>query len=217
MACNREPARILCFGDSNTWGADPAGGGRLPAAARWTGVLAGALGPGHAVIEEGMRGRTTALDDPMVPGGNGASYLAPCLVSHQPLDLVILMLGNNDLKDRFGQSAADVAENVARLVELIRAAPIEGPSDRKPPILLVAPPKLGPRGPGFAAIFAKADPKSAVLSDALGAVAARANVAFFDAGSVVGISGGDGVHFAAPEHAKLGHALAPLALRLLRA
>lgn len=215
MSVSHEPARILCFGDSNIWGADPAGSGRFPAAVRWTGVLAALLGPGYVVIEEGMRGRTTRLDDPMVPGGNGAAYLAPCLVTHQPLDLVILMLGGNDLKDRFGQSAADVGESIAHLLGLIRATPAEGPSDRKPAMLLVAPPRLGPRGSAFAAVYTQADPKSVALGATLAAVAAKAGIPFFDAGSVVEISGGDGVHFPAAAHRALGRALAALASQIL--
>ena len=45
--------RIMCFGDSNTWGANPSDGSRYPEDVRWTGVLQQTLGEGYQVIEEG--------------------------------------------------------------------------------------------------------------------------------------------------------------------
>ena len=97
---------ILCYGDSNTYGYDPSNGFRYPKNVRWTGVLADLLGPEFTVIEEGCNGRTTVFDDPLEGWKNGLDYLKPCLNSHKPIDLVILMLGSNDLKDIFHASAA---------------------------------------------------------------------------------------------------------------
>lgn len=210
----RAPRRILCFGDSNTWGARPDGGGRHDAATRWTGVLSHRLGPAYAVIEEGLRGRTTRLDDDMGPGRNGAEYFAPCLMTHQPLDLIILMLGVNDLKDRFGQTAADVADGIDHLITLVDTLPIEGPSDQVPHVLIVAPPRLGARGSAFAAVYAHADTKSAELAPALAALAAARGLPFLDASAIVTVAGGDGVHFGAAGHKALGEALAQVVARL---
>ena len=72
-------ARILCFGDSLTWGSNPAGGPRL--SVRWPRVLQYALGPGYEIIEEGQGGRNIATDD--IPEGekNGLKYILPCLES----------------------------------------------------------------------------------------------------------------------------------------
>ena len=84
---------ILCYGDSNTWGFDPLSGDRLARHMRWSGVLQQALGEGWTVIEEGLNGRTTVWDDPIEGYKNGKQYLAPCLQSHRPLDLVIIMQG----------------------------------------------------------------------------------------------------------------------------
>jgi lysophospholipase L1-like esterase len=89
---------ILCYGDSNTWGYDPVTKGRFPRDMRWTGVLRQSLGDDYLVIEEGLNGRTTVWDDPIEGYKNGAAYLVPCLTTHRPLDLVIIMLGTNDLK-----------------------------------------------------------------------------------------------------------------------
>ena len=100
---------ILCFGDSNTFGTNPAGG-RWPLEVRWTGVLQQLLGPGYRVIEEGCGGRTTIFEDELERDKNGRAQLRVALRSHRPLDLVILMLGTNDMKHRFGMLPVDVAE-----------------------------------------------------------------------------------------------------------
>ena len=97
--------RILCYGDSNTWGYDPASGERFAADIRWTGVLRKVLASDRfEVIEEGLNGRTTVWDDPIEGQKNGRQYLIPCLESHRPLDLVVILLGTNDLKKRFSLS-----------------------------------------------------------------------------------------------------------------
>ena len=109
---------ILCYGDSNTFGFT-LHGGRHPYDVRWTGRLQLALGPAYRVIEEGCGGRTTVFEDPIDLGRNGRTSLPVCLASHNPLDLVILMLGTNDLRftDAWG-----AAEGAAALVGLVLAA-----------------------------------------------------------------------------------------------
>ncbi len=117
--------KILCYGDSNTWGHIPVTGGRYGDDVRWTGVLQAALGEGYRVIEEGLNGRTTVHDDP-IEGvyKNGKHYLIPCLESHRPLDLVIMMLGTNDLKMRFSLPPSDIARGVEALeVGVLRIGP----------------------------------------------------------------------------------------------
>jgi len=132
---------VLCYGDSNTYGSVPGGGARFPRDVRWPGVLATELGDGWHVIEEGLGGRTTVFDDPMLPGRNGKTYLLPCLLSHQPIDVVVIFLGTNDLKVRFAASAADIARGVAVLAEtaltltpnvLVLGLPTLGPLDENP-------------------------------------------------------------------------------------
>lgn len=70
------------------------------------------LGEQYHVIEEGCSGRTTVYDSPGEPWKNGLSYLKPCLHTHKPLDIVILMLGTNDLKRCFHASSSEIAENI---------------------------------------------------------------------------------------------------------
>ena len=94
--------RIMCFGDSLTWGWIPVRDGsptlRYPFEQRWAGAMLNDLGPDYEVIEEGLSARTTDLDDPVDPRLNGSAYLPSALASHLPLDLVIIMLGTNDPK-----------------------------------------------------------------------------------------------------------------------
>ena len=138
---------ILCFGDSNTHGycADPTdcqdGGIRFPEEQRWTQLLQRALGDDYLVIEEGLSGRTTCFDDPIHEGLNALGYIYPCLKSHEPIDLLIIMLGTNDCKDRFYASAACIGIGMARLVK--KAKDTECWGSHVPNILVIAPPPIG--------------------------------------------------------------------------
>src|SRR5277367_6580593 len=132
---------IVAYGDSNTWGFDPAAGVRFPADVRWTGVMRRELGAAFTVIEEGLNGRTSVFDDPIEPYRNGLTYLPPCLLSHAPLDLIIIALGCNDLKRRFWMSPADIAQGVERLVLTAKSFPV-GPTGAAPDVILVAPPPI---------------------------------------------------------------------------
>ncbi len=97
--------RIVCFGDSNTWGYDAVTRERFAEEIRWTGLLQKELGEGYQIVEEGLCGRTSVFEDPLNEGMSGLAYLYPCLMSHAPVDLLILMLGTNDCKQRFGLTA----------------------------------------------------------------------------------------------------------------
>src|SRR5271155_362381 len=157
-------AVIVAFGDSNTWGYDPATGTRFPPDVRWTGVMRRKLGGGHAVIEEGLNGRTTVFADPIEPDRRGADYLPPCLRSHAPLDLVIIALGCNDMKARFNVSAAEIAFGAERLVMMAGAEPV-GPKGAPPRVLLVAPPPIA-KLTSFADMFRGGEPKSRAIAAA---------------------------------------------------
>ena len=89
---------ILCFGDSNTWGYEPLVARRYPADVRWPGVLQNSLGSDYRVIEEGLNGRTTFINEDERPLRSGSDVLPIILESHRPLNLVVVMLGTNDLK-----------------------------------------------------------------------------------------------------------------------
>jgi len=204
---------VLCFGDSNTWGYNPRDKSRYPRDARWAGVLQRELGPGSHVIEEGQNGRTTVWDDPVSGEKNGLVYLGPCLESHKPLDLVIVLLGVNDLKCRFAVTAYDIAQSAGRLVEVARRSDT-GPAGRAPAVLLVAPPPLG-RLTDLAEMFKGGAEKSRDLAARFRERAGLLGCPFFDAGSCVRSSDLDGVHWEPEQHERLGAALALEVRRLI--
>jgi lysophospholipase L1-like esterase len=197
---------ILCFGDSNTWGYVPGRGERFPREMRWPGVLGRELGDGVLVIEEGQNGRTTVWDDPVEGHKNGLAYLVPCLESHRPLDLVIIMLGTNDLKARFSVPPFDIGWSVRSLLDAVRRS--GAGRDGKPPgTLLVAPPPLGKLGE-FAELFAGGPEKSRSLAVHYHGAAIAFGADFLDAGGVAAVSDADGVHLDSAGHEALGRAVA---------
>ena len=128
--------RILVFGDSNTYGYDPERDGRYGETERYPCRIQALLGPGWTVIEEGLPGRTAVFDDPVTEGLCGLSYLTPCMMSHAPLDTLVVMLGTNDTKERFGCNAYLIAQGIGRLLK--KAADTDAWRD-KPDILAVCP------------------------------------------------------------------------------
>jgi lysophospholipase L1-like esterase len=199
-------AIIVAFGDSNTWGYDPATATRFAPQIRWTGVMQRELGPQHSVIEEGLNGRTTVFDDPTEPHRRGADYLPPCLRSHAPLDLLIIALGCNDMKMRFSASPGDIADGAERLIRIARAEEV-GPNGGPPRIILAAPPPIA-KLTEFAETFEGAREKSLVLALRYRDVAERTGVGFVDAGEFIACSDLDGIHFEAESHAILGRTMA---------
>ena len=112
---------IVCYGDSNTYGYNPENGFRYEYEERWTTILQKELKDSAIVIPEGLNGRTTSFEDELRPGRNGATYLDPCLHSHGPIDLVVLMLGTNDLKIRFQATPTDIGKGIDRLIKMIKS------------------------------------------------------------------------------------------------
>jgi lysophospholipase L1-like esterase len=201
------PLTILCYGDSNTYGYIADSGGRFPRDVRWPGVLQRALGSEYVVIEEGLPGRTTNWDDPFDVGRNGRRYLTPCLASHAPIDLVIIMLGTNDLKRYFRVTANEIALGVGALADIVVGSGC-GPDGKPPSVLIVAPPPLGEATKRSALWgFGDARAESEKLADHYATLAEAGNLAMFDAGAVAAVDPVDGVHLDAGSHRTLGTAL----------
>lgn len=201
---------ILCYGDSNTWGAVPVDTWgvhrRFAPPERWTGVFGNRLGPGWCVIGEGLPARTTVLDDP-VDGAHlsGLTYLKPCLLSHAPLDGVVLMLGTNDLKGRFGLEAEDVAFGIERLLKEIRNS--DCVNGGLASAMIVSPPPIETVGV-FATMFRDAPRKSREVAPRLEALARTYGTRFLNAADVISSSAIDGIHFDPDQHVMLGNAVA---------
>ncbi|MGN6099907.1 MAG: SGNH/GDSL hydrolase family protein [Devosia sp.] len=202
---------VLCYGDSNTWGAVPMtrwdDQPRYDPETRWTGVLQRELGPDWQVVAEGLPARTTVLDDPVDgPHLSGLRYLRPCLESHRPIDVLVLMLGTNDFKRRFGMEAEDVAFGIERL---LREVTFALPAPQTPRVVLVCPPPIVVTGI-FTTMYEGADRKFGPLPALLAELARARGTGFLDAGAIIRSSPVDGIHWEAAAHGAMGRAVAPL-------
>jgi lysophospholipase L1-like esterase len=202
---------IVCYGDSNTWGAVPqpyrGAGGRFAREDRWPGVLRAKLGNSFEVIEEGLNGRTTCRDDP-VEGShkNGARFLQVALETHTPFDLLVIMLGTNDLKARLTMQAGDIADGAGVLVDIARRS-TGGPDGVAPAVLLVCPAPLAELT-WLAEMFEGGMTKSRKLAGEMKRVAGERKIHFLDAGTVVSSSKDDGIHLDRDAHMRLGATIA---------
>lgn len=204
---------LLCYGDSLSWGIIPGSRQRHPFERRWTGIVQGLLGPRVRVIEECLNGRTTAWDDPQRPGRHGGAYLPQILQTHAPFDAVVLFLGTNDMQAVYDASAGDSARGADALVAAIQSARPE-PMTAAPPILLVAPPRIGRPAGAMEEKFRGAQVKSLGFLDAYRVVAERRACQLFDA-SIVLPGDVDGVHWDEDQHAQFARAVAPALSALL--
>jgi lysophospholipase L1-like esterase len=205
---------ILCFGDSITWGFIPQsiteGFPRMHLRwVRWPGVMQHELGAEYHVIEEGQNGRTTVHDDPINLHRNGRAYLPACLESHKPIDLVVLMLGTNDLKELYNLPPGEIAAGANQLAKMILASEA-GPNAKPPKLLLVAPPRVGHMThlPDIYEKLAGAQEKSARFPACYEAVAKSLGCAFLNSQEFTVPSTTDGIHLEAAEHLRLGKAMA---------
>ena len=202
---------VLCFGDSNTYGYDPAGmrdgtAVRYAQDARWCGVAQRDLGEGWHVIEEGLNGRTTVRDDMchLDTNLNGIRALPMLLEAHKPLDAIVIMLGTNDVKERFGANAACIAAGMERLI--LKAKSVDCWGTKQPNILVVAPP---PIGAGFhdAVMGDGCVEKSAGVAGQLRIICERQGVHFLDAKDCE-FNKVDFMHLTRKGHAQLAELLA---------
>lgn len=198
---------ILCYGDSNTWGYEARTARRYLYHQRWTGVLAGLLGEDYLVIEEGLPGRTTVWEDPIDNYHSGKTYLTPCLASHAPLAMVIILLGTNDLKSRFALGAYDIALGAGLLVQMVQRSGT-GIDGETPEVLLVAPPPLGDIPEDIAPLFVRGREKSIQLAGYYRQVAAQAGCRFMDAGAILTVDPNDGIHWTPEGHVAIANQIA---------
>jgi lysophospholipase L1-like esterase len=197
--------RVLCFGNSNTWGYIPGIGERFDYNSRWAGILAQSLNGKYQIIEEGLNGRTIAWDDPTHNGRNGLKYLIPCLETHRPLDIVIIFLGTNDLKNYFNGSIQDIANNMDKMIKIIKDVQY-GSNGNPPQILLLSIPhisKIDRRDSSFI----NAREKSIRLTALYQEIALNNHIKFLDITATIKPSPIDGVHLNKENHQKLAQLL----------
>lgn len=203
--------RILCYGDSNTWGYIPASGQRYPYAVRWTGVMADALPEEYVVLEDGLNGRTTAFDDEFIPFINGEKGLGYALVSQKPLDLLIISLGTNDLRFTDAEGSAKALDGLLRLVRNANDPYFarECPTFRNDPaILVISPIHMESEHENYEESFR--------FAELFSKVAERNHAVFLDAARYAEPSSLDGIHMEIKDHAALGKAVAEKVVEILR-
>lgn len=210
---------VLCYGDSLTWGFDAPSGGRHAYEDRWPSVLEAGLDGKARVFAEGLNGRTTAFDDDLVAADrNGARLLPTLLATHAPLDLVILMLGSNDMKPWIHGNPRVASLGVARLVDIVRGNGHLLAAPGAQAVLVVSPPLIERNGqPDFEDRLGNADAASGRLAAFYRTVAEEKRCGFFDASSVAKACSMDGVHMDAENTRALGRALVPVVRTMLEA
>lgn len=207
-----EKKRILCFGDSNTWGYNPETGGRYSSAVRYPRLLAALLNDEYEIIEEGQNGRTITMDD-FAEGGhkNGLAYLIPCLETHLPLDFIIIMLGTNDLKNRFQFDGMSIAGEMQLLLQEMTGF-LQYKCATLPHILLVSPPLIGSniRNSVFGSSmgYERSIEVSKELDGFYKQLALQYHCGFIDAAKLVETSPVDSLHLTAKGHQILAQTFA---------
>ncbi|WP_372597199.1 SGNH/GDSL hydrolase family protein [Amphritea sp.] len=204
--------QILVYGDSLSWGIIPDTRQRFEFHQRWPGRLEQLINqdsPRVRIIEDCLNGRRTVLDDPFKPGRNGTDGLQQRIEINTPLELIIIMLGNNDFQSPHIFTAAEAAQGVASLVQTIRKAPIE-PGMHIPRILLLCPPPIiQPKGV-IADKFRGAEVRWTGFNRALKKIAAETDCDFFDTGTVISASKIDGIHLDLEQHQQLALSIHPI-------
>ncbi len=200
---------ILCYGDSNTYGLKSDLVSRYNKDERWTGILQKKLGDDYYIIEEGLGGRTTVWEDPIEEYKSGKKYLLPCLDSHKPLDLVIIMLGTNDLKSRFSVSVFDIGASMENLVKTILKS--DAGIDFEPPKILLVPPvpiKSVGRKNDIDLMIPDMEARSKALIPYYEDIAKRYDLYYMNPEGQVEINNIDGIHYTLDGHKKMAELMA---------
>lgn len=206
--------RIVCFGDSNTWGYNPEDFSRYDEDTRWTALLQKKLGDGYVIVEEGQNGRTIASNTPNEGSKSAMAYIEPCLEACAPFELIIVMLGTNDVKVKFFLTAGEIADCMNRLLSRIEGFmkyQIENPGYRNCKILLVSPIEITKEViSGYACDVMggeEAIEKSRQLGKYYEAVAAKHGCYYMNAAMYAKPGAFDGLHLDPENHRRLADAM----------
>lgn len=200
---------VVCFGDSNTWAYIPGSNGkRYPFEKRWTTILGEELGCGYNIISEGLNGRTTVFDDPLTGNKSGLKHLDIILASHYPVDLLIIMLGTNDLKDRFNVQASGISKGLSRLVEFAGKS-TAGIAGKSPEILIICPPPILD-APVYREEFLDGIEKSNKLKEEYKKLSESFNIPVSFAEDFLSSSQVDGIHWTEEGHKNFGIRIAEI-------
>lgn len=198
---------ILCFGDSNTWGYDPATQTRFDNKTRWTGVLQKEIGDKFNIIEQGLNGRTTKIDETLEHNfgyarkfRSSTDILPIIYESHLPLDLLVIMLGTNDLKTNFNRSPKMIADDMKDICKLV----LNSVYYSGHPIVLISPTHINESSNNLMDSFIGTKDYSMSLAPLYKKIAETLGLFYLDASKVVETNQIDGLHWDKYQHNEFG-------------
>jgi lysophospholipase L1-like esterase len=190
---NAQITRIVCYGDSNTWGNIPNTDLRYDNFISWPSKLQTLLGVNYEVISEGLCGRTFVVQNPNKPHKSGITQLQSILESHDPIDILIIMLGTNDLQLKYNLNISDIANHLKQTITFIQHPSID--IQKKPKILIISPVQIIKNKDGnYHSQLAHAAILMPQLEELLFTVAKENNCNFIKTSTFVKASEVDGIH-----------------------
>lgn len=191
--------KVLCFGDSNTFGFNPKNGSRFDKSIRWTGILQRLCENKFHIIEAGCNNRTAFSDNPAGKMFSGYKILPELL--QKDLSIVILAIGINDLQFQYNVTVNDIKNGITNLIKIIQN---NNPNTK---IILVSPNELTEnvlKSPIFSTLFDESSiEKSKILPLRYAQIAKENNCDFIDLNTFVTPSEIDGLHFEQKEHKRI--------------
>ncbi len=215
--------RIVCFGDSNTWGLDSVEKRRFDEDTRWTKIVEKNLNikMNVEIIEEGLNGRTSVLNDPLKEGLNGIEYIYPSILTNSPIDILVIMLGTNDSKERYSMTSYDIASGIIRLANKAKDT-LNSLIERdktKAKILIIAPARIKSSYKHVDSINSfgeNADKKTKDLPEILEKLSKENNFYFLNADEKVKVGDNDYVHLDQKGHKDMSELVTNKILELLK-
>lgn len=197
---------IVCYGDSNTWGAIPRSDDRYPRSVRWTGVVQTLLGDNYEVVSEGLCGRTLVAENPKMKHRTGITHLQAILESADPVELVIIMLGTNDVKTGYDLSPDIISSHLEQTIQFIQG---EIADMAIPDVLVICPPSVViPSDGKLDERMIEGPAKFKLLPDLFRTVANKYGCGYINAGEHISSSLIDGYHWDADAHTKIAGLIA---------
>lgn len=204
MNTNPNAKTIVCYGDSNTWGDVPNKNERHPANIRWVGVLQDILGNDYDVVNEGLCARTFIAEEEGKSHRVGITHLKSILKTNDPIDVITIMLGTNDVKKVFGLTAEEIANHLKQTIQLIQKENI-----RK--IIVICPaPVVEPNNVELDEVFIDAPATSLLLPPLYKKIAEELNCLYINADDFISLENTDGYHLNIEHHKILGERIAEM-------
>lgn len=189
--------KILCYGDSNTFGFNPQTCGRYDKTIRWSGILGTILPSDIKVIEEGMNNRTGFFKNPEGLKQSGGEYLPIYLQNHNDIDICILSLGTNDAQFFYKLDELAAQTGIQNLINSIKEV---NPETK---IIIIPPVKISANilHSGFALMFNKTSiEKIHEVFPVFKQTADKNNCYYLDLNEFVQPSETDGLHYTEESH-----------------